>query len=130
MHRRICKVLIMLAAISAAGFIYYILSCHGITLPCVFYEITGLYCPGCGATRMCTNLLKFNFYKAFRSNQVSFFIIPMLAVIFSRQLYCYIKYGKPKNEKWMTVLCIIALIALLIFGIIRNIPHFYFLRPE
>jgi len=119
----------MLATIIVASFIYYILSCHGISLPCVFFEITGLYCPGCGATRMCKNLLRLDIYKAFRSNQVSFFIIPMLAVIFARQLYCYIKYGKTKNERWITVVCTIAIVALLIFGIIRNIPYFYFLRP-
>lgn len=129
MNKRICKLLIMLATISVAGFIYYILSCHGISLPCVFFEITGLYCPGCGATRMCTNLMKLDFYNAFRSNQVSFFVIPMLAVIFLRQIYCYIKYSEVRNEKWMTVVCVIAIIMLLIFGVIRNIPCFDFLRP-
>ncbi len=129
MRKRFGKVLIMLAAVSVAGFIYYLLSTQGISLPCVFYEITGLYCPGCGATRMCTSLLRLDFYGAFRSNQVSFFVMPLLAVIFARRLYCYIRYGKAVNEKWMTVSAIIAIVVLILFGVVRNIPYFDFLRP-
>ena len=119
----------MLVAVMAAGIIYYLLSCMGISLPCVFYEVTGLYCPGCGATRMCASFIRLDFYNAFRSNQVSFFVFPVLAVIFIRKLYYYIRYGEQLHEKWMTVLSVISLIALLVFGIIRNIPYFEFLRP-
>lgn len=129
MHKRLKKVLIMLAAISAAGFIYFLLLRLGIALPCIFYKITGLYCPGCGATRLCINLIHLDFYKAFRSNQATFLMLPLLAAILGRRIYCYIKYGKSKNEKWMTVSAVIALVILIIFGILRNLPPFDFFRP-
>ncbi|MGN0614065.1 MAG: DUF2752 domain-containing protein [Porcipelethomonas sp.] len=129
MCKRLRNVLIMLAAISAAGVIYFILSSHGISLPCVFYEITGLYCPGCGATRMCASLMKLDFYSAFRSNQVSFFVVPLIGAIMARRIFCYIKYGEAKNEKWMSISCTIALVMLVIFGVLRNLPPFDFLRP-
>lgn len=129
MLKRLRKVFLVLAALFAAGIIYYIITRFGIHIPCMFKKITGLYCPGCGVTRMCMNLIKLNFYEAFRSNQVCFFVFPVLAVIFARRAYCYVKYGAVKNEKWMSVIVVIIIIVLLIFGIFRNIPYFDFLRP-
>ena len=129
MLKRTVRVLIVLAALSAAGIIYYLFASHGHSLPCVFYEVTGFYCPGCGATRMCRKLMHLDFYGAFRANQVSLFVLPFIAAIFGRRVYLYIRYGKPKNEKWVNIGSVIAIIALLIFGVLRNIPYFDFLRP-
>ena len=129
MLKRTFKVFIVLAALSAAGIIYYLFASHGHSLPCIFYELTGFYCPGCGATRMCRKLMQLDFYGAFRANQVSVFAVPFLGAVFARRIYLYIRYGKPKKKKWMDIGAVIAIIALLIFGVLRNIPYFDFLRP-
>lgn len=129
MHKRLKKVFIVLVAFLAAGIIYFIITRFGISIPCIVHKITGLYCPGCGVTRMCINLVKLDFYAAFRSNPVCIFVFPVLGIIFARRGYLYISNGKAENEKWMTVSCVIMLIILLIFGALRNIPYFYFLRP-
>ena len=129
MLKRLRKVFLVLAAFFAAGIIYYIITRFGISIPCMFKEITGLYCPGCGVTRMCINLIQLNFYDAFRSNQACFFVFPVLEVIFARRAYCYVKYGAVKNEKWMSVITVIIIIVLLVFGVLRNSPYFDFLRP-
>lgn len=35
------------------------------SMPCAFYGLTGLYCPGCGGTRAVLSLLHGQFFKAF-----------------------------------------------------------------
>ena len=78
---------------------------------------------------MCRRLMHLDFQGAFRSNQVSVFVLPFIAAIFGRRIYLYIRYDEPKTEKWVIVGSMIAIIALLIFGVLRNIPYFDFLRP-
>lgn len=119
----------MLGAVTAAGILYYFVTSLGIAIPCIFHKITGLYCPGCGVTRMCVHLINLDFYKAFRSNPGVFLSLPLLAVIFAASAYSYVKSGKPAREKWLTALEIITAVILIIFGILRNIPFFSFLAP-
>ena len=119
----------MLAALGAAGIIYYIFASHGHSLPCVFYEITGLYCPGCGATRMCRHFAKLELAQGFRSNQGTTIILPFLIAVALRSLYCYIRYGKKAHDKWINIGAIICVAVMCIFGVMRNIPFFDFLRP-
>ena len=56
----LCSGLILAAA--AAFFHFY--SGFPIPLVCAWYEITGLYCPGCGAGRACRAFLQFHFVEA------------------------------------------------------------------
>lgn len=129
MHKRLKKCFIMLAVGLTAGVIYFLLTQLGFTIPCIFHLITGFYCPGCGVTRMCINLLKLDIYSAFRCNPAVFVILPFLTLIFVRRAYDYIKFGTAKHEKWMTVIEITSLILLIIFGVLRNISEFSFLAP-
>ena len=56
--------------------IYFILNeLLDVGIPCLFYEITGYYCPGCGITRLLFSLLKLDFYQAFRYNPLIFILI-------------------------------------------------------
>ncbi len=130
MHKRLKKQLIMLAAVLSAGVIYYLITTTtGLIIPCVFHYVTGFYCPGCGVTRMCISIIKLDFYKAFRSNPLLFVLLPVLAAIMLKQSYDNVRYGKLRHKKFMTVIGIILIIILLIFGILRNIPAFYYLKP-
>ncbi|MBE9608422.1 DUF2752 domain-containing protein [Chitinilyticum piscinae] len=50
-------------------------------LPCIFYELTGFYCPGCGATRAVYALLHLDPARALRKNAFLVLIgFPLLAV--------------------------------------------------
>lgn len=129
MHNKIKKNIIMLAFVLTAGIIYYFLYNIGVSIPCIFHSITGFYCPGCGVTRMCVNIIKLDFYNAFRSNPAVFCIIPILVAIFIRKGIYMLKYGEYKKEKWINIIEIILIAIMIIFGILRNIPAFYFLRP-
>jgi hypothetical protein len=92
-----------------------------IGIPCVFHELTGLYCPGCGITRTIVALLDFNLYQAFRYNMLIFAIIPLYIG------YVWMKYkgnGKYGNAiMWMMV------VMALLFGVLRNVPMFNWLAP-
>ena len=97
-----------------------------IGIPCVFYEITGLYCPGCGITRLCLSLFEGDVYQAFRYNPIIFIDLPILFILFVLNIFL----KNNKNIKKITDVIIIFLAAItIIFGVIRNIPIFSFLAP-
>lgn len=128
MKKRILKVISMLAAVLAAGIVYY-LSTFVISIKCPIKRMTGFYCPGCGVTRMFLNILKLNFYKAFRCNSAVFVCLPFLALFFAMRAYGYIKTGTPLYTKPMKVMITVMTVFLLIFAVLRNIPCFSFLAP-
>lgn len=108
--------------------IYFILSeLLDVGIPCLFYEITGYYCPGCGITRLLFSLLKLDFYQAFRYNPLIFILIIITGI------YWLVKFIL---KKFMNIsieipnyVYYILLIIVIIFGILRNIPMFDFLSP-
>lgn len=108
--------------------IYFILSeLLDVGIPCLFYEITGYYCPGCGITRLLFSFLKLDFYQAFRYNPLIFILIIITGI------YWLVKFIL---KKFMNIsieipnyVYYILLIIVIIFGILRNIPMFDFLSP-
>lgn len=94
---------------------------------CPFYEIFNWHCPGCGATRMAVEILHGNFYGALRYNAFIFVTLPLLLPIMAYQAYLYIM----KNEliPWLDKFLIGYSIALLIFGILRNMEILSWLAP-
>ncbi|MBN2432827.1 MAG: DUF2752 domain-containing protein [Acidobacteria bacterium] len=51
-------------------------------LPCPLMNLTGFPCPGCGLTRACELLLRFEWQQALHMHAFVLFIIPGLIVIF------------------------------------------------
>lgn len=96
---------------------------------CPIKKITGLYCPGCGVTRMCLSILKGNFYQAFRYNPLIFISLPFFLFYY---FICLFETHKKRPSKirilepyiWYFLIAIF-----LVFGILRNIPFFDFLKP-
>lgn len=105
--------------ISIIGLIayYFLNKMIGLSIPCMFHELTDLYCPGCGITRMFFSLLKLDFYQAFRYNPLVFCY-----------LILYIIY-KVFNIKLTNRFSYVLLTIAILFGILRNIPAFSFLKP-
>lgn len=96
-------------------------------IPCLFHQITHLYCPGCGATRMVLSILKLDFYKAFRYNPYLFIISPFLITYY---IIYYINWLKDRQFKINDKIWYFILIVGIVFSILRNIPAFSFLAPE
>lgn len=108
--------------------IYYILNKKfGFSIPCIFYKITGLYCPGCGITRLLFALVNLEFYESFKYNPWIFILIVLGLFYLICKLFIFLKFKK--IIKIPNYVYIILIIISIIFGIFRNIPGFDFLGP-
>lgn len=120
--QRAAKVLLVTAAILAGGLLYAYGANHwGWWLPCIFNQLTGLRCPGCGVARMCLAILRLDFQRAFYWNPVVFCMLPVLAYLYIYAVCRYIRCGNMRLNRWQTALCWIMVILLLIFTVFRNL---------
>ena len=104
--------LLCAAFLAAAGVVY----CHDPAQTrwfpeCVFYHLTGLYCPGCGATRALHALVHGEWAAAFRSNVL---LIPLAAAMVC--FYWRPDWGATRTATFLT------LGGVLLFWVLRNIP--------
>lgn len=101
----------------------------GVGFPCVFHEITGLYCAGCGMTRAVNALSKFEFYQAFRYNLFVVFALPFIAIYFLVEGYYWVLNRQNRFDSFFRVTAVVVLVGLLAYGVLRNIPEFSWLAP-
>ena len=117
------KVKLIILLVSFLIIFYFI----GPGIPCLFHEITNLYCPGCGITRMFLSLFKLDFYQAFRYNPLVFILLILGIIYWLIKIICQ-KFKNINliipNKIWYVLLIIV-----IIFGIMRNIPFFDYLGP-
>lgn len=103
---------------------------YNIGIPCIFHEITNLYCPGCGITRALFAIMDLDIKTAMHCNLLIFILFPFLLIYMINYIYISIKNinkdpSKIINKKtWYLLLFITVL-----FGILRNIDYFYWLQP-
>jgi hypothetical protein len=95
---------------------------------CQFHQLTGLYCPGCGATRASYQLLHGNFLAALHDNALFVVSLAALAVrgvwFLKREIYRQpVRFFIPPIALW------VFLVVALVFVILRNLPFFSFLAP-
>lgn len=68
-----------------------------IKLPCVFYELTNLNCPGCGAGRASRAILHLDFIGAFSFNPLYVMLLPFgvyaFCVEYLRFVFHFYKYS-------------------------------------
>ncbi|MBF0556492.1 MAG: DUF2752 domain-containing protein [Nitrospirae bacterium] len=117
--------------IAAAAIVYiYDPSLSEFYPKCLFHQITGLYCPGCGSTRALHQMLHGNYAAAVRLNPLTVLALPFLGIgialeagVFPRPAWLshqYIRYA------WIVPVVIV------LFWILRNIPiePFTYLMPK
>lgn len=124
------RVLLLAAGLSLALVSGYLLLCTmGFSLPCPVYALTGLYCPGCGVTRMLLALLRLDFAAAWRCQPALLLALPPLALLLGDLARRYLRSGAVEPVRWHKKLLFGLIAALLLFGVVRNLPGFGFLRP-
>lgn len=80
-RNRILLVLAITAAL-AAGTAYYLIEPNSGLYPrCMFHQLTGLYCPGCGSQRAIHAMLHGNWSQAWSYNAILPFEIVFIAII-------------------------------------------------
>lgn len=96
-------------------------------IECPIYKLTGLYCPGCGITRMFISLFELKIYQAFRYNPL-LFIYLVLLILYG--LYYIILKCLHKNPIKISNKILYAIIVItILFGLLRNINLFSWLAP-
>ena len=115
------QVVVKYSIILGVGVAYLIFFlCVGFGIPCVFREITGLKCPGCGISKMFVSLARFDFAAAFRHNPLIFTTSPLLLAYLATSEIKYIRYGNRDMGKWEPFMWV-ELALLLVYGVLRNI---------
>ena len=101
--------------------VYYVFTqITGLRIPCLFYEITGLKCPGCGLTAMCIHLAHFRFVEALHANPLMFFLGPLLVISLGLKIFLapeWLKNGNKFHDRAAWVLLGIAVC----FWVVRNV---------
>ena len=119
-----------LIAAAALVYLYFTGEGEGAGIPCMFHQITGFYCSGCGASRALRSILHFDFYQALRYNAIFTICLPLFAVYFTSLSASYIRFGKDRVSEKISMKIIYIFVAIaLVYGILRNIPAFSFLAP-
>lgn len=115
--------LIILVAV-ILGLVYYFLSPSESEIfpTCIFKNVTGLDCPGCGGQRAFHELLHFNFANAFRHNPLLVAAIPMIII---GTLYYNSPFKKlfPKINRFIFGQwgILASILTILVFFIVRNL---------
>ncbi len=104
----------------------------GTHLPaCPFYAMTGLWCPGCGLTRATHALLHGNIATALGFNL--FLPVFLAGIVVGWFAWMRMAVGL-KPIAWLvqlpTWLLVTACTALIVFGVLRNLPGFEALAPK
>lgn len=117
-------------AVLAAGAVLFFCNPveHRFFPPCLFHNLTGLHCPGCGATRALHQLLHGHVSAALRCNALLILSLPVLAWLaarFVRQRW----RGEKDTPQWPGWWTWIFLGAMLVFVVWRNLPSGAWLAP-
>ncbi|MBO4495098.1 MAG: DUF2752 domain-containing protein [Clostridiales bacterium] len=106
------------------GFFIDPVASSDVTLKCVTYEMTGLYCPGCGETRALHALLHGHIIQAFDYNLLFPFVVIIMGWLFLVGLTTLIcrKRVMWLPETFPAWLGIVIGVVVVLFTVLRNIP--------
>lgn len=119
-----------IGAVLGLGAAYYLfVQLTGWGIPCVFYLLSGNYCPGCGVTRMCMALIRLDFSAAFRYNALLMVLLPLALPYSVYRWIAYAKTGSTGFTRAEQVGLILVLLLTVTFWILRNTQAFACLAP-
>lgn len=128
---RLGRVAAAAAALLALGFVYAAFArLWGMGIPCVFHAVTGLWCPGCGVSRACLRLLALDIPGALRANALVVAALPVGIVLAAVRVGRYVRTGSARGGRWEERAWLALAVALLAFGVARNLPWFASLAPH
>ena len=93
----------------------------GLAVPCLFRAVTGRLCPGCGVTRMCLALLRWDWAAAWSANPALLLMLPVLAALGVRLAVRYVREETTAGPKWESALLWAMTALLIVWGAVRNL---------
>lgn len=96
---------------------------------CPFNALTGLYCPGCGATRAANDLTNLDVGAAISSNALAVGLAVTLVVAFVRWLPRRWNGGGARMIVLSNPVGVIVVALMIVFAIVRNTPWGAWLAP-
>lgn len=119
----------VLAPVLAGLGLAYVFFCGG-PAPCVFYRLTGLYCPGCGSGRALEAFLHLRLGQCMRYNIL---LLPLGVPASVILVYEYIRFVFPgaglRPLRVSNPMAVAVGGIVIAFWILRNLPWFSFLAP-
>jgi hypothetical protein len=95
---------------------------------CEFHALTGLYCPGCGATRAAYQLLHGNFLVALHDNAL--FVVSLAALAARGVWFLKCRMNRQPVLFFLPPAALWVFLGMaLLFVVLRNLPMFSFLAP-
>jgi hypothetical protein len=107
---------------AATAFLYVVPPSEGSVYPrCLFHDVTGLHCPGCGTTRCLHALLHGDLRQALAYNSLLVMGLPFLSWCgwrFVRQGWTGQSDGRRLSKRLLWFI----LIVIVMYGVLRNLP--------
>ena len=94
---------------------------HSFYPVCHFYEMTGLLCPGCGASRALYHLLHGHWETAFRFNPLLVVSLPLIGWFVARYVMRALR-NQPTSLLIKPLWLWLMLAVLVLFAVVRNLP--------
>ena len=118
---RLRRTAVKYSVILGIGFSYLIFTLlTDFRIPCVFYELTDLKCPGCGITRMLISIAHLDFASAFSYNPFLFITGPFVILYIILGEIKYVLHEETLGTR-ANILIWIEIILALLYGILRNV---------
>lgn len=133
LRRRLLTLAVAAVVLVGAGVLYLFPPAGNSYYPrCLFYQATGCYCPGCGATRCAYALVHGDFLQAAAYNVLLLLYLPYLATTAFNACWHAVA-GRPAFRGRLPAWTIMATAVLLtLYWILRNLPFapFTLLAPH
>jgi len=97
---------------------------------CVFFDGTGLWCPGCGGLRAVNDLTHLDVAGALSSNAVAVGLVALLALCWGVWAWAALTRRMLPWDRWVTPVRVYAGLAVVLgFSVLRNLPGLESLGP-
>jgi hypothetical protein len=125
----IAQIMFITIAVIVLSLLYFFYPATSVSFhpKCIFHELTGLYCPGCGSQRATSALLHGNLMAALRFNIL--FVISIPFIVYSAFVYTWNAFSKKKLQQKIfhsRVFIWSCFVVVLAFGILRNLRVYPF----